>query len=142
MSWIPPASRIARQGIKYGAKYGPQAKILWDTAGQQARSAAKAKLDDRSARRTAFAEAETVVEGSVLRRVWQGTPVWVVYSGDEPVRAYPPLAPLAELVDKADLAKRRTPEEHREAQLRARARRARERAGDRAGEARRRAIGR
>lgn len=126
MSWIPPVGRSAlRNGIKYGVKYGPQAKILWDTAGKQARSAAKARLDDLNARRAAFDEAETVVQGTVLRRVWQGTPVWVVFSGDQPVRAYPPVASLDELVDKADVGRRQTPQQFREARPWARARRAR-----------------
>lgn len=125
MSWIPPVSRsVLRNGVKYGVKYGPQAKILWDTAGKQARSAAKARLDDLNARRTAFDEAETVVEGTVLRRVWHGTPVWVVFSRDEPVSAYPAVAEPAEIVINADVSRRQTPQQFREARLWARARRA------------------
>ncbi len=123
MSWIPPVSKAA---LKYGVKYGPQAKELWNHAGKQVSAAAKAKLDDRTARRAAFDEAGTVVDGSVLRRAWQGSQVYVVFSGDQPVRAYPQVAELDQLVANADLGKRQTPEEFRDAQLPAKARRARD----------------
>src|SRR3954447_24850775 len=122
MAWIPPATKLA---LRYGVRYGPQAKIVWDHAGKQVGAAAKARLDDRTARRAAFDEAGTVVDGTVLRRPWDGKPVWIVFAGDQPVRAYPAVeAPLDQLVSNADLSQRQTPEEFREAQLSAKARRA------------------
>jgi hypothetical protein len=126
----PVAKNAVKYGIKYGVKYGPQAKIAWDVAGKQVQSAAKAQADNLAARRTAFAEAETLVDGSVLKLVWDGRPVWVVLSGDRPLSAYPPPGgDLGQLVADADLSKRVTPEQHRQAQLRARARRAGKKAG-------------
>lgn len=126
----PVAKNAVRYGVKYGVKYGPQAKVVWDVAGKQVQSAAKAQADNLAARRTAFVEAETLVDGSVLRRVWDGHPVWVVLSGDRPLSAYPSApADLGQLVADADLSKRVTPEQHRQAQLRARAKRAGRKAG-------------
>jgi hypothetical protein len=126
----PVAKNAMKYGVKYGVKYGPQAKVAWDVAGKQVQAAAKAQADNLAARRTAFAEAETLVDGSVLRRVWEGRPVWLVLSGDRPRSAYPPVTgELAHLLADADLSKRITPEQHRQAQLRARARRAGKKAG-------------
>jgi hypothetical protein len=65
----------------------------------------------------------------VLRVVDHGSAVFVVFSGDEPVASYPEVDRLlADLTERADLAKRVTPEQHRDRQLRARARRARSKA--------------
>jgi hypothetical protein len=131
VTWIPPVSKnVVKLGVKYGVKYGPQAKIAWDVAGKQVQSAAKTHADNVASRRKAFAEAETVVDGSVLRLAREGRPVWVVYSGEQPHSSYP-LVPveLSVLVSRADLSKRQTPLQHREAQLRARAKRASKKAG-------------
>ena len=52
----------------------------------------------------------------------------MVFAGNEPVGSYPTTErPLVELVGRADLAQRTTPEEHREQQLRARMLRAADR---------------
>jgi len=121
MSWIGP---VAKRGVKYGVKYGPQAKILWDNGGKHVQAAVRDKAEAASARRTAFAKAETVVDGSVLKQIDDGKPVWVVYAGDEPVDAFPkPSVPLATLVEHAILSARVTPEDYRAHQLRERARR-------------------
>ena len=121
MSWIGP---VAKRGVKYGVKYGPQAKILWDKGGKHVQAAVRSKAEEASARRTAFLKAESVVNGSVLKQVDAGKPIWVVYTGDEPVDAFPiPSVPLATLVEHADLSARETPEDHRAHQLRERARR-------------------
>lgn len=125
MSWIGP---VAKRGAKYGVKYGPQAKILWDKGGKHVQAAVRSKAEEASARRTAFQKAETVVDGSVLKQIDDGRPVWVVYAGDEPVDAFPkPSVPLATLVDHADLSARVTPEVHRAQQLGERARRVQKR---------------
>lgn len=121
MSWIGP---VAKRGVKYGVKYGPQAKILWDNGGKHVQAVVRQKAEEGSARRTAFAKAETVVHGSVLKQLHVGKPVWVVYTDDEPLDAFPkPSVPLATLLEHADLSARVTPEDYRAHQLRERARR-------------------
>lgn len=125
MSWVGP---VAKGGAKYVVKYGPQAKILWENGGKQVQAAARDKAEAAMARRTAFQKAETVVDGSVLKQIDAGKPVWVVYAADEPIDAFPkPSVPLAELVSHGDLDARMTTAAHRDHQLRARARRARSR---------------
>jgi hypothetical protein len=132
MGWI---TRATKNAAKYGVKYGPHAKVAWEVGGKHLQAAARVKLDELALRRKAFDEADGTLDGSVLRVVEQGDPVFVVFSGDEPVAAYPPVErPLADVVRRADLAKRVTVVEYREQRLRARARRA----GDKVAGARRR----
>jgi len=122
MSWMGP---VAKNAVKYGAKYGPHAKVAWEVGGKHLQSAARAKLDEIGWRRKAFDHAGVVEDGSVLRVLHEGDPVFVVFAGEEPLAAYPPVAvPLPDLVRRADLTKRASPEEFNERQLRARARRA------------------
>ena len=131
MSWIGP---VVKGGVKYGVKYGPQAKILWDNGGKHVQAAVRSRAEEASARRTAFQKAETVVNGSVLKQIDDGKPVWVVYTDDEPVDASPkPSIPLATLVEHADLSARVTPAAYHAQQLRQRARRARARLPGRKG---------
>lgn len=123
MSWVGP---VVKGAAKYGVKYGPQAKILWDNGGKHVQQAAQDKLAAASARRTAFQKAETVVDGAVLKQIYAGKPVWVVFSGETPVDAFPtPSIDLPQLVEHADLSARTTPAEYHASQLRQRARRAR-----------------
>ena len=125
MSWIGP---VVKRGIRYGVRYGPQAKIVWDNGGKHVQAAARSKAEAAWARRTAFQKAETVVSGSVLKQIDAGKSVWVVYAGDHPVDAFPkPSVALGQLVEHADLGARVTPEAHRDQQLRQRARRVRAR---------------
>jgi hypothetical protein len=122
MGWITRASKNA---AKYGVKYGPHAKVAWEVGGKHLQAAARAKLDELAMRRKAFDEADGTLDGSVLRVVEQGDPVFVVFAGDEPVASYPRVPrPLAEVVRRADLAKRVSVAAYREQQIRARARRA------------------
>ncbi len=122
MGWAKVAGKNA---AKYGVKYGPHAVAAWKIAGSQIEAAARHKMDEVTARRTAFDHADSVAGGSVLRVVDHGTALFVVLSHDEPVACYPEVQrPLVELVAKADLAKRVTPDQQRERRLRARARRA------------------
>lgn len=121
MGWVAPA---AKNAAKYGAKYGPHAKVAWEIAGKQVQSAARARLDVAAQRRKAFAHAETTSDGSVLRAVDHGEPVFVVFSGGDPVASYPELdRPLVDLVARADMTKRTTPEQWREQQIRAKVKR-------------------
>ncbi|MGH3368037.1 MAG: hypothetical protein ACRDOY_12625 [Nocardioidaceae bacterium] len=119
MSWIGPAAKRA-------LTYGPYLRQAWKHAGKPAQQLARQALVSQRARRTALQHADTVLEGSVLSVMHEGLTVWVVYSGDVPVAAYPSVtATLPQLVERADLSKRFTPTQARE---RSRARMLRERA--------------
>ena len=125
MGW---ATSVGRKAARYGVRYGPHAVAAWKIAGPKVEAAARAKLDEAGARRTAFDHADSVAGGSVLRVVDAGRAVFVVLGDEEPVAAYPDGGrPVAELVARADLTKRVTPAEHRERQLRNRLRRGRSR---------------
>lgn len=116
---------VGRKAVTLAAKYGPQAKVAWDTAGQAAAEQVKIRRARASNRRSAVEKARTVVEGTVLRQIHGDQVVWVVYAGDEPITAYPlPDIELAELTRRAKLADRMTPEQYDESRARARARRA------------------
>lgn len=126
MGWATSAGKTA---AKYGVRYGPHAVAVWKVAGSHVETAARHKLDEVSARRTAFDHAGSVTGGSVLRVVDKGSAVFVVFSVDEPVASYPETErSLPDLVEKADLSRRVTPAEHREQRLRSRVRRAGRRA--------------
>jgi len=123
MSWMGPAAKRA-------LKYGPYAAQAWKHLGKPTQAAVQKQAGSWAARRTALQHADTVTDGSILGVMHEGAKVWVVYSGDEPVTAYPSTAkPLAELVAHANLSKRLTPVQAREQQ---RLRELRRRAGDRA----------
>ena len=118
MSWMVP---VAKQAAKYGVKYGPHAKLAWQAGGEHVTKAARAKVDEVARRRQAFDEASTTREGSVLRVVHRGEATFVVFSGDEPVSSYPPVAtPLPDVVGRGDLSQRMTPAQRREQQVRRR----------------------
>jgi hypothetical protein len=113
------AARIAKRSATLAVKYGPQAKLAWDNGGRKAADAAAARVALARHRRHAFAEADTLKDGSVLRVAPAGVAAYVVFSGDEPVSAHPPLEPggptLTDLVAHADLDKRLTPDAARAA---------------------------
>ncbi|MEO5711668.1 MAG: hypothetical protein ABIQ59_17810 [Nocardioidaceae bacterium] len=122
MSWVGP---VARNAAKYGAKYGPHAKVAWEVGGKHVQAAVRARFDEAGLRRTAVAQAEGTQDGTVLRLVDQGETFYVVFAGEDPVASYPSTEKsLAELVAKKDLSKRRTPEAIHEQELRNRVRRA------------------
>jgi hypothetical protein len=104
MSWLKPVGKRA-------LRYGPQAALVWKHAGKPAAHAAQRIVADQQARRTALKHAETVEQGAILKVFDQGSPVWVVFSGPDPVAAYPPReGELADLVSGADPSKKMTPE--------------------------------
>lgn len=121
MSWIPQVGKRA-------LKYGPQAQLAWRHAGKPAADAVQRAVGLRNAQRTALRHADTVVEGAILRAVHNGETFWVVYSGGEPLAAYPQTsASVDEVVTKADLNKLMTPDQLRARQAaRSRRRRAAE----------------
>jgi len=129
MSWMGPAAKRA-------LKYGPYAAQAWKHLGRPTQAAVQKQASSWAARRTALQHADTVTDGSVLGVMHEGAKAWVVYSGDEPVTAYPSMStPLVDLVAHADVSKRVTPEQARERQ---RIHELRRRAGARAGQLRRR----
>ncbi|WP_210649173.1 hypothetical protein [Nocardioides sp. SYSU D00065] len=120
MSLIPAGAKA----VKLAAKYGPQAKLVWDAAGQAAADQVKARRAAATQRRRAVEKARTVVDGTVLRQLHGDQVVWVVYSGDEPITAYPlPDVDLTELTSRAELSQRITPEQYDQSRARARAKR-------------------
>ncbi len=65
--------KAARTGAKLAVKYGPQAKLAWDRGGKQAATAAQSQTLFLVARRKGFAEAATVRNDSVLKRMVDGS---------------------------------------------------------------------
>ena len=97
-------------GVKYGMRYGPHAKLLFDQVKEPAADYARARLESQRARRLALTKARTLQDGSVLEVVHGQVPVWVVFSADEPVSAHPDRGvPLADLLERADLTRRLRP---------------------------------
>lgn len=109
---MPRVGRMAGTAVKLGVKYGP---LLYEAArhGREPAKAAAEKLLTRAgARRKAFAHADTLVDGTVLRVYHDGHPVYIVFAGDELVAVHPQVdAPLSVLIKRADLSKRRRPGE-------------------------------
>lgn len=112
-------------------KYGPQLIVAARFARGPAEKAAREALERRKARRDAIDHADGITSGTLARVSWRGNRVWIVWSGDTPVAAYPAAAgdpsapvPLTEAVRHVDLAKRRTADEVRADALAARTRRA------------------
>lgn len=94
--------------VKWGVKYGPIAYEAAKHGKEPAKAAAQKAFGRVQAYRSAVEHGLTVVEGSVLKTFdQQGDPVWVVFSGDEPVATHPATAtPMADLLQHADLTKR------------------------------------
>lgn len=126
MSWMLPA---AKNGARLAARYGPQAKIAWDKGGRPAAAAAAAKAQAQLQRRKAFAKAATVVDGSVLRVLHAGEPVWVVLTRAQAVEAFPSVdVSLSDLTHGADLGKAVSSTDFEAKRVAARLERARNRA--------------
>lgn len=67
-------------------------------------------LGAAAARRRAAAHARSVVDGSMLQTFVRSRPVWVVFSGDDPVGTHPHTeAPFSEILRHADLGSRIRP---------------------------------
>ena len=106
------ASRIVGYAVKYGVKYGPHLVVAAKTLKEPATAYAQKVVATQRARKLALAEAATLRAGSALKVFHQGEPVWVVYSGDDPVSSHPVVGvPLATLVERADLSQRISPED-------------------------------
>jgi len=104
--------RLVLTGVRYGVKYGPHVKVIFDQVKEPASDYARARLQSQRGRRLAVAKAHTLRDGSVLQVIHGDQPVWVVFSGDEAVSAHPdPGVPVSDLLTRADLTRRRHPDE-------------------------------
>jgi hypothetical protein len=111
---MPGKGKAVGNLVKWGVKYGPHVVVLAQQAKEPVMKAAQTALDRQKAKRRAVEHAATVRDGMVLKtfdpRADHGEPVWVVFSGDDPIAAHPASAtPLAELVAKSDLSTRVRP---------------------------------
>ena len=100
MGWARTASKTA---ARYGVRYGPHVVAAWKIAGPKVEAAARSKLDEAGARRTAFDHADSVAEGSVLRVVERGHGVFVVLSSNPHVFGYLPADQLRGLAGRIDV---------------------------------------
>lgn len=122
MSQVIP---VGKKVVEAAVKHGPKAKVAWDVAGKAGTEAVRRRQARAMNRRMAFAKAQTVSEGSVLRQLNGDQVVWVVYSGDEPITSYPTVVDdLRELTRHAKLTARITPEDHDRSRALERAKRA------------------
>lgn len=113
---MPDRGKAVGRIVKWGVKYGPHVVVLAQQAKDPAMAAAKKTMDRQRARRLAVEHAATVREGTVLKafdpRQGSDEPVWVVFSGEEPIAAHPATTtPLADLVARSDLSMRKSPHE-------------------------------
>jgi hypothetical protein len=112
---MPGTGKAVGSIVKWGVKYGPHVVVLAQQAKEPAMKAAQTALDRQKAKRRAVEHAATVREGTVLKtfdpRADHSEPVWVVFSGEQPIAAHPPTTtPIAELVANSDLSTRLRPE--------------------------------
>ena len=107
---LGPIIKVAGQTAKVAVKYGPQAKIAWDHGGKSGVAAAAKRAASLNARRRALKHAAGLVDGSVLKVAPEGRTVYVVFTGERPVAAYPKQdLPIITVLEHADLTKRILP---------------------------------
>jgi len=101
-------SRLAKNLVKYGVRYGPLAVEAIRHGREPAQQAVQAALAKRSARKKALEHALTVRDGSLLKVIKDGQAIVFVFSGDAIVTTYPPVPSTSypELLRHADLDKR------------------------------------
>ncbi|MFC0626345.1 hypothetical protein [Kribbella deserti] len=101
-------SRLVKNAVKYGVRYGPMAFEAVKHGREPAQQAIQAALAKRTARRKALEHAATVREGSLLKVIHEGQIIYFVFSGDAIVTTYPsvPQATYPELLRHADLDRR------------------------------------
>lgn len=104
--------RLVVLGVRYGVKYGPHAKVVLDQVKEPATDYLKRRVESQRGRRLAAAKARTLQDGTILEVVHRDSPVWVTFSGEEPVSAHPDAGvPLEDLLRRADLTRRRRPDD-------------------------------
>lgn len=107
-----PLGRVIVTVGKAAVKYGPAAKVVYDQAKEPATEYARKKVDQARQRRIALDKARTLCDGMLLRVLPHDEPIWVVFSGEEPVSAHPDTGePLEALLRNADLTKRVYPDQ-------------------------------
>ena len=109
MRWTP--SRLLRAGRM--AAYLPLAREAYKTLGPVVSPAVQSARDRVVASRASRRQARGLVDGS-WAAVYVGSQLhYVVWAGDDPVNAFPPLpagADLGRITARVDLAKRRRPD--------------------------------
>lgn len=104
--------KLVVTGVKQGVKYSPAIAAVVKEARGPVTDFAKGRVEASRQRRLAVTKAASLTDGSVLSLVHGEQPVWVVFSGDEPVAQHPDTGvPLADLVQHVDLSRRRKPED-------------------------------
>jgi hypothetical protein len=105
--------QLVKAAIKYGVRYGPVAFEAFKHGREPAQQAVQSVLARRNARKIAVEHAKTLREGTVLKVMRDGDPVWFVFSGDEIVATYPqvPMDSYGDLLRHTDLANRIRPED-------------------------------
>ncbi|MFC5260820.1 hypothetical protein ACFPJ1_01765 [Kribbella qitaiheensis] len=101
-------SRLVKNVVKYGVRYGPMAFEAVKHGREPAQQALQAALAKRSARKKALEHALTVRDGSLLKVIKEGQAIFFVFSGDAIVTTYPPVPQPSypELLRHADLDRR------------------------------------
>ena len=106
---MTPLALLVRRALR-----DPRFRRLLLTLGPAAAKTATDLARQGRWRQLAVVHADTVVDGTFLRVPIDGEPHWVVWSGDDPVAAYPPPATdLSEALRSVDLARRRRPDDLR-----------------------------
>lgn len=105
--------RLVRTAIKYGVRYGPVAFEAIKHGREPAQQAVQSVMARRTARKHAAEHARTLREGTVLKVIHDGRPVWFVFSGDEIIATYPPvpMATYGDLLRHTDLTNRVKPDD-------------------------------
>jgi hypothetical protein len=112
------AVNLAKLALKYGPivytlaqKYGPQVAEQMLKQREPAQRLVAARREHRSARKQAFAHAESVVDGTVQQVFHGDRSYWVVFSRNEPVGSHPHTnIPFESLLLNADPSRRVRPE--------------------------------
>jgi hypothetical protein len=102
---------LVKNAVRYGVRYGPVVFEAVKHGREPAQQAVQAALAKRTARRKAAEHAATVRDGTVLKVIHEGRPVWFVFSADEIIATYPqvPVASYPDLLRHADLGHRQKP---------------------------------
>lgn len=104
--------RAVSNVIKYGVKYGPHVVAAVKVAKDPAQNAARKVFSEGRARRAALEHAHTLVGGSVLKVIHRDAPVWVIFSGEDAITTQPKVdVPIADLLMRADLTRRISPDD-------------------------------
>ena len=112
--------KLVVTGVKQGVKYSPAIAVAVREARGPVTEFAKGRVEASRLRRLALAKATSLKDGALLSLVHGEQPVWVVFSGEQPVAQYPDTGvPLEVLVEHVDLSKRRRPEDFPSARERA-----------------------